>query len=318
MDDAALDALRTAAGAVVDIGVVAVIGALATGGLLRGEGSGWAASRARVTRRAMGVAAGTALAGALAWLVVEAISMTELAPWAAIAQAWPIVTGTRAGALWALQVGMLAACIGLGAIGGRGPRGTAVAALAVVVLAGARASAGHAGAAGVDAQTVVMTVHLLATGAWAGAVIVGALVVLRPDGHGHEHPSASDRQAVARYLSRLSSLATAALALVVLTGAASGWHALGGRVGALLPAAAAPAWAGVLDVKLVLVAVAIALGAFNRFRTLPPLLAALATPRGDAAVPRRRFVRVLRVEAVVMLAVLVAAAILANIEPPAP
>jgi putative copper resistance protein D len=61
-----------------------------------------------------------------------------------------------------------------------------------------------------------------------------------------------------------------------------------------------------LDAKLALVAIAVALGGFNRFAVMPSL------PR---AWPR--FVRVLRVEAAVLLAVLVAAALLANGEPPA-
>ena len=58
--------------------------------------------------------------------------------------------------------------------------------------------------------------------------------------------------------------------------------------------------------KLALVAIAVALGGFNRFAVMPSL---------PASWPR--FARVLRVEAVVLLAALVAAAVLANGEPPA-
>jgi putative copper resistance protein D len=323
MDDATLDALRTAACAVVDIGYAGVAGALVTRWLLRvphesrARPSGWAARRAGVARRAMGLAGGVALAGSLAWMWVVAMAMTDLGPWAALGEWRPILDGTQAGGAWKVQAGALAACIAAAApLAARGwPRVAAgVAALAVLVFAGARASAGHAGAAGFDAWTLAMAAHLLAIGAWAGAVIAGAAVALRDDGEALAQDV--DRAAVARYLARLSKLATAALAVVVLTGAASAWHASGGRASVLMPARGMSAWAAVLDAKGVLVAAAVALGAFNRFATLPPLLAALASPRADAGPPLRRFTGVLRVEAVVLTAVLAVAAALANGAPP--
>jgi putative copper resistance protein D len=86
---------------------------------------------------------------------------------------------------------------------------------------------------------------------------------------------------------------------------ASAWHGLGGSLAPLDPATAS-AWGQVLDVKLALVATAVALGAFNRFVVMRSL------PGGWP-----RFVRILRIEAAVLLLALTAAAWLANGEPPA-
>jgi putative copper resistance protein D len=158
------------------------------------------------------------------------------------------------------------------------------------------ANTGHAGANGFDWLLPTTAVHLLATGLWAGGVFAAARGVLRGEAHAVDG---------ARYAHRLSRLATAALAGVAVTGAALAWHGLGGSLAPLVPATA-PQWGLVLDVKLALVATAVALGAFNRWLVMPSL---------PSAWPR--FVRVVRIEAVVLLAVLVAAAWLANGEPPA-
>jgi len=163
------------------------------------------------------------------------------------------------------------------------------------VVAIAHANAGHAGANGLTWLLPAMTVHVLAMGLWAGAVFAAVLAVWRGE------PPAVDGP---RHAHRLSRLATASLLAVAVTGAASAWHALGGTLAPLAPPASD--WSAALAVKLALVGVAIALGALNRFVVMPCLPASGA-----------RFARVLRVEAVVMLAVLVAAAWLANGEPPA-
>jgi len=89
-----------------------------------------------------------------------------------------------------------------------------------------------------------------------------------------------------------------------VTGGATAWHGLGGSLAPLAPATAS-AWGVALDLKLVLVAIAVALGGFNRWVVLPSLPAAWC-----------RFAWVLRLEAGVLAAVLVVAAILANGEPP--
>jgi len=296
MDDAILASLRTAAAAVSDIGFAAMAGALATPALLHDASSGWAARRARRCRLLFTASATTALLAELAWMWLQAISMTESPPLEALLAAGGIVAGTGFGRAWA--VATLALLVGLALATACRYRAFPLRALGLVlvVIATAQACVGHAAAGGIGWLVPTMAVHRLATGLWAGSVFAAALVVLRGS------PDAVD---CVRHATRLSALAAASLAALLLTGAASAWHALGGSLAPLAPAQASP-WSIGLEVKLALVAVAIALGAFDRFVVLRAL---------PGAWPR--FARVLRVEAVVLLAVLVAAAWLAGGEPPA-
>ena len=295
MDDTTLAALRTAASALFDIGFAAAVGALATLALLHDTWSDWAARAARRCRTLFSGASVLALLASLAWLELEAIAMTELPPWDALLAAGDIVTGTGFGRAWALATAALAAGLALAMATRYRPVPLRALGVASALVATAHASAGHAGANGLDWLVPTMAVHALATGLWAGAVFAAALVVAGGAPHAVDG---------VRYARRLSALATAALAGVVATGLASAWHGLGGSLAPLAPGSAST-WGIVLDVKLALVALAIALGGFNR----------LALPSLPASWPR--FARVLRVEAAVLLAALVAAACLANGAPPA-
>ena len=296
MDDATLAALRTASSAVFDIGFAAMVGALATPVLLQDGASDWAMRRARRCRGLFAGAGFVALAASLAWIALQAIALTELPPVAALAAVGGIVADTAFGRAWAIATLALVSALALaGAFRYRRlPRRTL--ALLLVIVAVAHASAGHAGANGFGWLVPALAVHVLATGLWAGGVFAAALTVLRGK------PDAVDG---ARYATRLSTLATWALAGVVLTGAAIAWHGLGGSLTPLAPVSEL-SWGVMLDAKLALVAVAIALGGFNRLAVMPRLPGSLP-----------RFARVLRVEAVVLLAALAAAAWLANGEPPA-
>ena len=302
MDDATLATLRTAAGAVFDAGFATMVGALASAVLLQDASSAWAAQRRRRCRRLFMLACGATLLASLAWMEVQAIALTELSPGAALLAAGDVVVDTRFGRAWA--AGALALIVGSVLSAASRYRAAPLRWLALVttVVAISHACAGHAGATGLGWPTLVMTLHLLAIGAWSGAVFAATTTVLRAK------PDAVDG---ARYVTRLSTLAGAALAGVVLTGILSAWHGLGGSLAPLLPATATT-WGIVLDLKLGLVATAIALGGFNRIAVMPTLLAMPASPA-----PWRRFTGVLRLEAVVLLAALVAAAMLANGEPPA-
>jgi putative copper resistance protein D len=293
MDDATLAALRTAASAVFDVGFATMVGALAVRALLHDATSDWALRCARRCRRLLLRACAVALAGSLAWMAVEAISMTDAPLPQALGAIADIVVDTPFGLAWAAATGALAVSLVLVAMSLRHAPPLRTLAVAMAVVAVAHASAGHAGANGLGVLALVMSAHELATAAWAGGVVATVVCVLRGDVHSGD---------AARVAGRLSTLATAALAVVVLTGGASAWHGLGGSPAPLL----ASPWGLVLDAKLALVAAAIALGGFNRFVVMPAL---------PHAWPR--FARVLRVEAAVLLAALVAAAWLANGEPPA-
>ena len=296
MDDSTIAALRTACAAVFDIGLATMLGALATPGLMHDATSAWAARRVRRCRRLFLHAGVVALLGQFAWLAVQSVAMADTPGDSVLATAWGLVTDTRFGQAWVIATAAVAGGTALSALRVLRPASPLALGLAIVIAAAAHAATGHAGANGIDWQLPTMAVHLLAIGLWAGGVIVGALAVLRGE---------VDAVDGARYAARLSRLATVALVGVAVTGAASAWHGLGGTL-APLAVVDASSWATVLDAKLVLVAAAIVLGAINRFAVLPRLPHAWL-----------RFARVLRVEAVVMVLILVAAAMLANGEPPA-
>ena len=292
MNDATLAALRTAAEAAGDLGFATMAGTLATRALLGDAASDWALHGLRRCRRSFTRAAWLTLAASLAWMAAEALAMTEAPPLEAFAAVAGIAADTPFGRAWAVATAALAATLALVLLRPRRAPPLRTLALVLAATGVAHACAGHADANCLGLQAVVMGVHVLATALWAGAVFAAMLCVTRGQ---------ADAADGARYAQRLSMLATGALAVVALTGAASAWHALGGAVAPLVTST----WGIVLDVKVALVALAVALGGFNRFVVMPEL------PR---AWPR--FARVLRLEAGVLAAVLVAAAVLANGEPP--
>ena len=296
MDDATLVALRGVAGASFDIAFAAMVGALATPRLLEDASSAWAVRGARRCRGLFAAAAGVALAASLAWMALQAILLTELPPVAALAAMGELAADTSFGRAWAVGTLAVVSTLALAAAFRyrAAPRRTL--GLLLVTIALAHAGAGHAGADGFDWRVPAMAAHVLATGLWAGTVFAAALTVLRRDPDPVDGP---------RYAGRLSALATAALAGVVLTGLAMAWHDLGGSLAPLAPATASP-WGLLLDAKLALAAAAAALGGFNRLALMPSLLAAMP-----------RFARVLRLEAVLLAAALAAAAWVAGSEPPA-
>ncbi len=293
MDGATLVALRTAADAVGNLGFATMAGTLATRALLADAASDWALRGLRRCRRLFTRAAWITLAASLAWMVFEAAAMVEAPPLQALGSIADIVAGTSFGRAWAVATAALAAALALVALRPRRAPPLRLLALALAVAGFAHACAGHAGANGLGLAAVLMGVHVLATALWAGAVFAAAFCVARGRADAGDSP---------RYARRVSTLATSALAVVALTGAMAAWKALGGEFAPL----ASSAWGWTLAAKTVLVAIAVALGGFNRLVVLPAL------PR---AWPR--FARVLRLESAVLAAVLVAAAVLASGEPPA-
>lgn len=174
----------------------------------------------------------------------------------------------------------------------------------LVLLAFTRSATGHSADQG-DWTTpeVADWLHILAGMLWAGSVVAGALLWLR-------RPLAGRGAAFAGFAGALSRLATAGLAGVVMTGIYSAWLKLAG---------ASDLWTTAygrhLTWKIALVGVIAALGTANRFlylRRLTPAPGAGGTP----AVPMRRFLVNLYIEAAVAVAVFIAAAVLINTQPP--
>ena len=164
-----------------------------------------------------------------------------------------------------------------------------VAAVLLGLFALARASVSHAGEHGLFSVAVgVQWLHLVLIGAWLGCVGVGGWMVL---------PAAPG----ATYLSWLSRTATLALAGIMASGVFNAWQRLGAP-GRLVDTS----YGQILTLKLGLVAVALLLGACNRFVGFP---AAARGNHGPAMM-------VLRFESLVLLGALGAAAVLASLQPP--
>ena len=170
-----------------------------------------------------------------------------------------------------------------------------------------RSMVSHAAADGdLNPAIVADWFHLCLVSAWVGVVFIAAFRTLagplQPEG----------RADAARYIGKLSLCATVALAGIGATGLFGAWHKLGS-----LASAAGSDYGKVLAVKLALVVLAVVLGGYNRFIAMPALLKELGNT-GKREVPTLpTFKLVLRIEAVVLLAVLVCAALLSATAPPA-
>ena len=98
--------------------------------------------------------------------------------------------------------------------------------------------------------------------------------------------------------------ATIAVLIVIATGMYNSWHGLGGTAAPL----AHTQWGLVLDMKVFLVCIALALGTWNR--------RIIHSSERLASVPGSRLLTTLRAEAAMMLLILCISAVLANSPPP--
>jgi putative copper resistance protein D len=181
----------------------------------------------------------------------------------------------------------------------------------LLVFAFSRVSVSHAAinrTFGLDVW--VQWLHLLLIGLWAGAVMVSGWMVL-PCAEVVQKPQ---WRATSGFLTALSRAATIALAGIAATGAYNAYRGLG-----TLDKLSGNAYGQVLTIKLCVVAVAVGLGAFNRFIGFPAVVKAdLSDSQPMAlAAAMQRVVFILRLESLVMLGVLIAAAVLTGEAPPA-
>jgi putative copper resistance protein D len=316
MGEGPLPGLLVAGTVAVHLALALVIGGVASQAWLRSTRSAW---RDQVVRQAVGAARlgfALGLAALPAWFWLEAAVATETPLLHAASATATVLRHTHLGHAWAIGLvawfvaGPTLVGANAGGVASR-PGRLAAGLLALGVFVATRSVVSHAASRG-DAtlDVAVDWLHIVLTSLWVGIVLAGMRLALP----GSAAP-ASDRDDATRWVSRLSTTATVALAGIVATGVFKVWRSYEptGSVGEYLGSA----YGQVLSVKLVLVAAAVALGGFNRFRVLPPLLATLASaqPPGSADW-RARLVAILRVEAATLALVLVAAAVLGSTEPP--
>ncbi|MBW0448904.1 CopD family protein [bacterium M00.F.Ca.ET.228.01.1.1] len=306
MNDGLLSVLRLAFVALQNISFTAVVGALLCDAWLARSTSRW---QKRVSLHLLltvriGALATLLFSGMAFWIHCALMSESTLADAGPAVLSMLKTTGfgraSLAGAGFMLIVMMLSLAQSASPIRFKAAIGLALAGVAL-----SRSHTGHPVDAGLLSLPVwVDWMHLLAISIWVGLVLVTTCVVL-PRMFNAPGP---DRDNNAAFVRSLSDAATLALVMLFVTGAYSGWRAVG-TPGSLITSE----YGQVLLLKLALVAVAAVLGGHNRFIEMPQLLAALTDAEPEAAArPLKRFAAVLRVESVVLAGVLVAAAVLVS------
>lgn len=287
----------------IQLGLALVLGGWASACWLTGTASPWSVGLAARTARAARAGAIVGVLALVAAVWLQAAVMADVPLGQAGATVLTLLRDTHYGHV--ALIGFAAWCVVVALVWRRAPGHAAL--LALLVTAWSRSAVSHAANSGDYSLDVVVDVmHVLATSLWVGMVVV-AVRLPRPA------LAMSDRIDASRWVQALSAYATAALGVVVLTGAFKAYRAV-------------PHWSSLpgseygqaLFVKLALVAAAVLLGGYNRFRVLPGLRAALGERDASSPDPgwTGRLVTVLRIEMVVLILVVGWAALLASTEPP--
>lgn len=292
----------------LNLGVALMVGAAASLAWSASYPSEWATT-AR-TRSARCLQVGVFLT--MGATVIDLWSRSANAAGVSALSAWPAVHSmlvrSHFGRFWIIGTVALVAVFGFQnrrARPGRTILASAVAMLVCLAIYGyTRSAVSHAAAEG-DASIAVANdwTHLMLIALWVGLVFVASFTRFDPK-------SATDRDDAAAWIGWLSRAATIALFGILLTGAFNTWRSTKGALGTL----PGSGYGTRLFLKLGLVFVSIALGAHNRFRTLPTMLAQLKSGDSSAA-SLHRFQRLVRIEAFTLAAALAAAAVLSNTEP---
>lgn len=306
-----LAAAQLVATVVLNFSLAALTGASLSARWFHANDSQWS-MRNLVSLRRIGLASvTTALLAYMAVLWLEAASMAEVALSEAGPAVHSVLTATHYGFAWKIGLGALAV-VTLVTTFRWAPRHQRAADLvrlaAIGVFLYSRSMVSHAGAAGAVTWAVAADwIHLVLISVWVGEVLVAGFLTLSQA----RGANAQDGAQRARYTQLLSNSATIALAGIVVTGIISAWRGLGS-----LDNATGNPYATVLMLKLALVAIAAALGGLNRFFVMPRLLADLRAQRAPFGQQERKFVFILRIESLVLVAALVLAAVLGSISPP--
>ena len=306
MNDDPLWLAQTAFAALADLAFACTLGALLLAGWLSREQAFAPPSPVLPARQGCRRAARGGLIAAIVlvscnfvslWLQSAAMSGVPILQ--AGASLWLVATGTHVGIGW--SVALAGSVLLLLAASGAPLSISRIVStvLAALIVAAGKSAIGHAADAGAFSFAEgVQTLHLLATAAWGGIVIAGAFVLPALD-------TSVARAALIRTVARMSRAASLAVVLVVLTGVFNAWRGAAGSLATLT----ASTWGHALIVKIALVAAALAFGALNRWLALPRL------QRSASTMDAHTVINVMRMEAVMMAGVFVAAAVLSHSVP---
>ena len=252
------------------------------------------ADHRRPERRLVCVAGGCVaigIASAFAWLLLEAASMSGTPLTVALNRQTleTVLRETLFGRIWTVRLGIsILLCAALLVAWRQRPgRQGSILQVGGALLAGAYAASlawtGHA-AAGSGADRYVHascdTVHLLAAGAWIGA-LPGLSALFQRVGDA-AHPQRFALAALAAR--RFSALGMVTVSALVVTGLVNAWYLVGS-----LPALFGTDYGHLLLWKLLLVAMMVTLAAINRLRLTPRLT--MATPTAVGAPGRDALTR---------------------------
>lgn len=220
---------------------------------------------------------GLVLLSGLGWLAVEAVRMSGLPPARALnpETLGTVLAETLFGRVWIVRFAFAAALSATLPVSRRRAGLDAVNAVLAAGLLASLAFAGHAAAERGADRIVHLSAdaaHLLAAGAWLGALLPLAHVLSR----------APAIELAERTTRRFSVMGIACVSALIVTGTASAWYTVGS-----VPALFGTGYGRLLLAKLALFAAMIALAAANRMRWTPRLAAA----SGEAGLALRRLRR---------------------------
>ncbi|SEA11956.1 MAG: copper resistance protein CopD [Paraburkholderia sp.] len=233
----------------------------------------------------------------LGWLVYESATMSGVGLPEAFGVVPSVLTQTHVGFAWSLAFGGALVLLLTSVASHEGVLRNALLWLAVIAVAAGKAALGHAADAGIASAAIGMhTLHVLVTSVWGGLALSAGLTVLPA------LDTSTARGVLIRTAGQVSSVSLVAVVFVLLTGAFNAARGSGGSFEAIDTST----WGHVLILKLALVALALVLGGLNRFSALPRLR------RSASTVDAHTFNNVMYLEALAMLGVFVAAAVLSH------
>ena len=248
----------------------------------------------------------------IVWLVVVASSMAGTPPWPIDQEAiGGLLTGSAIGAAWKVRVVALVIAAVAAMVAASRSAGLSIVVLASAVALATLAWTGH-GAMDENASGWVHLaadiLHLIASGAWLGALFGLVLLVSRPAARvDPAHLSLTHRA-----LHGFGTIGTLVVAAIVLTGLYNGWMLIGiGNVSAL----PSTLYGQLFILKMALFVAMLALASLNRFRLTPIFERAIIAHDAQAALSALR--SSLAIETACIITIFALVAWLGTLEPPA-
>ncbi|MEK7321893.1 MAG: CopD family protein [Pseudomonadota bacterium] len=260
-----------------------------------------------------------------AGLLLRTASMSELPVWSAFPALGTVLFKTHYGQLWLWRAAALLALWIFWALQKRNPPSRRMAAgeyIALVIIIFTLSGSGHPGDDGLlSLSNLANTLHIIGAFLWGGGIIAMMVIILPA----LLRSRTAARELIALTSLRLSTLAGIALAMVLVPGIYNAWLLVGSWQGLW-----GNPYGQLLLVKIALAGAMAGLGALNRYVYVPAIQrhAGLAEPRSLLPLPRfmhthdeagspKHFLKSLRVEAALLIGVLIFAAALSQQTPAA-